>query len=133
MKATTRWVQGMEIAAKTESDFDLLMDGSTKAGPSPMELVLAGVGGCSSIDVTDILTTMRQDFDSCEAELTTERAESAPRVFTKMHVNFVVTGRELSEKKVAKAVELSMTKYCSVALMLNKSVEMSWSHEVRNV
>ncbi|MGY0218922.1 OsmC family protein [Endozoicomonadaceae bacterium StTr2] len=133
MKSQTSWKQGMEITAQSESGFDIVMDGNTQAGASPMELVLAGVGGCSSIDVTDILTTMREDFTGCDTEITTERAETAPRVFKKIHVNFIVTGRKLSEKKVAKAVELSMTKYCSVALMLNSSVDISWSHEVREV
>ena len=133
MKSQTSWKQGMEITAQSESGFDIVMDGNTGAGASPMELVLAGVGGCSSIDVTDILTTMREDFTGCDTEITTERAETAPRVFKKIHVNFIVTGRKLSEKKVAKAVELSMTKYCSVALMLNSSVDISWSYEVREV
>ncbi|WP_461536324.1 OsmC family protein [Spongorhabdus nitratireducens] len=133
MKSQTSWKQGMEITARSESGFDIVMDGNTQAGASPMELVLAGVGGCSSIDVTDILTTMREDFTGCDTEITTERAETAPRVFKKIHVKFIVTGRKLSEKKVAKAVELSMTKYCSVALMLNSSVDISWSHEVREV
>ena len=104
--------------------------GSDGAAPSPMEMVLMSVGGCSSVDVVSILKKTKQDFSSVDVQLTAERAETAPRVFTKINLHFVVTGNNVSEKHLERAVSLSAEKYCSVALMLDKTVEITHSHEV---
>ena len=132
MKAKVSWLDGMRFEAVSNSGHKIILDGTNPGeGISPMEAVLLGAGGCSAIDVVSILEKGRQAITGCEAELSAERAENPPRVFTHIHLNFVVTGRELPEKQVARAVELSMKKYCSVIKMLEKAVEISSSFEIR--
>lgn len=109
--------------------FDANKEQST--APSPMEMLLMSAGACSSVDVVSILQKARQQVLHCEVKLTAERADSIPRVFTKMHLHFEVTGVSLNEKQVARAVELSADKYCSVSLMLAKSVQVSHSYSVK--
>jgi putative redox protein len=130
MKATVTWEDGMRHRAQTASGHEILIDGDGQAGPSSMELVISAMGGCSSIDVVMILQKGRQSVTACRCELSSERAESSPRVFTSIHAHFVVAGENLNEKHVKRAVELSLDKYCSVALMLNKAVEITHSFEI---
>lgn len=131
MRAEVAWVDGMKFVGQSDSGHQIVMDGANPGeGPSPMEMVLMAIGGCSSIDVVSILEKGRQAVTGCKVDIQTERAETAPRVFKKIHLHYVVTGTDLADKQVARAVELSMEKYCSVSLMLEKAVEISFSHEV---
>src|SRR5690554_1990457 len=133
MKAQVRWLENMCFEGVSESGHKILLDGTNPGqGPSPMEAVLLGAGGCSAIDVVSILEKGRQRVTGCEVELDADRAEHPPRVFTRIRLHFVVTGHELPEKQVARAVELSMEKYCSVMKMLEKAVEVSSSFEIRS-
>ncbi|MFZ5697978.1 MAG: OsmC family protein [Pseudomonadota bacterium] len=137
MKATVRWEGEAKFRATAASGHDVLMDGppdigGVNAGPRPMETLLMGVGGCASVDVVYILKKARQDVTGCIAELTAERAPEPPQVFTKLHLHFVVTGRNLKENQVQRAVELSAGKYCSASIMLSRSgTEVTHSHEIR--
>lgn len=131
MRAEVAWVDGMKFVGQSDSGHQIVMDGANPGeGPSPMEMVLMAIGGCSSIDVVSILEKGRQAVTGCKVDIQTERAETAPRVFKKIHLHYVVTGSDLADKQVARAVELSMEKYCSVSLMLEKAVEISYSHEL---
>ena len=131
MQANVKWVEGNTYIGRSNSNHNVVFDaGSDGAAPSPMEMVLMSVGGCSSVDVVSILKKTKQDFSSVDVQLTAERAETAPRVFTKINLHFVVTGNNVSEKHLERAVSLSAEKYCSVALMLDKTVEITNSHEV---
>ncbi len=131
MKANVKWIQKMQLIGTSETGHGILMDGDRDGiAPSPMEVVLMGMGACSSIDVVDILQTGRQQVTDCEVNLSSERAEEAPRVFTKINAHFIVSGNDLNEKKVKRAVELSMEKYCSVAKMLEQAAEITSSYEV---
>lgn len=131
MRAEVAWVDGMKFVGQSDSGHQIVMDGANPGeGPSPMEMVLMAIGGCSCIDVVSILEKGRQAVTGCKVDIQTERAETAPRVFKKIHLHYVVTGSDLADKQVARAVELSMEKYCSVSLMLEKAVEISYSHEV---
>jgi putative redox protein len=114
----------------------LVMDGAEEQGgrnlgPRPMEMLLIGLGGCSAYDVMAMLRKSRQNVVDCRAELEAERADAVPAVFTKIHVHFVVTGKDLKENQVARAVSLSAEKYCSASIMLEAGgVEISHSHEL---
>ncbi|WP_372859140.1 OsmC family protein [Pseudoalteromonas sp.] len=131
MQANVKWVEGNTYIGRSNSNHNVVFDaGSDGAAPSPMEMVLMSVGGCSSVDVVSILKKTKQDFSSVDVQLTAERAETAPRVFTRINLHFVVTGNNVSEKHLERAVSLSAEKYCSVALMLDKTVEITHSHEV---
>ncbi|KJY91253.1 OsmC family protein [Pseudoalteromonas piscicida] len=131
MLASVKWVEGDTFIGRSASGHNVVFDaGSDSTAPSPMEMVLMSAGCCSSVDVVSILQKARQDVTDVEVKLTAERAESAPRVFTKINLHFVVKGRNVSEKHLERAVSLSAEKYCSVALMLEKAVEITHSHEV---
>ena len=129
MQATVTWQQDMVFTGKTESGHLVTMDGDNSA-PTPMESVLLSVGACSSIDVVEIMKKARQKISGCRCELKAERAENPPRVFTAIHAKYIVSGEDISEKHLARAVQLSAEKYCSVALMLNKSVDITTSFEI---
>ncbi len=129
MKMTTKWQQALKFTATTEKGYQIEMDGNGGA-PSPMELMLASVGGCSSIDVVLILQKKRQKISHCRCEIEAERADAVPAVFTKIHARYFVKGEDISETALARACELSIEKYCSAALMLNKSVDISYSYEI---
>ncbi len=134
MNAKVKWDGDVRFQATTGSGFDITMDGELKAGPRPMELMLLGLGGCTSYDVVNILKKTRQDVVDCVAEIDAERADAVPAVFTKIHVKFVVTGRGLKEKHVERAVKLSAEEYCSASLVLEKGgVEISHSYEIVEV
>lgn len=131
MQASVKWVDGDTFIGLSHSGHNVVFDtGSDSKAPSPMEMVLMSAGCCSSVDVVSILKKAKQDVHNVEVKLSAERAETAPRVFTKINLHFVVTGKDVSEKHVARAISLSAEKYCSVALMLEKAVEITHSHEV---
>lgn len=127
MQATVKWVEGMSFLGRSESGHNVVFDaGNENTGaPSPMEMVLMSAGCCSSVDVVSILEKSRQKVTDCQVTVSGERAETVPKVFTKIHLHFDVTGHGVSEKHVARAVDLSADKYCSVALMLAKGVEIT--------
>jgi len=136
MKASVLWMKDGQFIAKSDSGHTLIIDGppdhgGKNLGARPMEMVLMGLGGCTSIDVIDILKKSRQDITDCVTQLTAERATSIPAVFTKIHIHFVVTGKNLKPRQVERAVELSATKYCSATLMLQRGgVEITHDFEL---
>ncbi len=129
MKISTKWQQEQRFIATTANGHEVVMDGDGGA-PSPLELILAAVGGCSSIDVVMILQKGRHDITDCRCELVAERADAVPSVFTKVNAHYIVSGNNLKMATVERACELSIEKYCSAAIMLNKSVEISFSCEI---
>lgn len=129
MKVTTQWQQDLTFVAENEAGQSITIDGDGKA-PSPMHLIAMAVAGCSSIDVVMILNKARQEVTDCVCEVDADRAEDAPRVFTKMHAHYKVTGKNLKESQVKRACDLSMEKYCSASLMLKKAVEITHSYEI---
>lgn len=136
MNAVIDWQGNVRFHATSESGHTIVIDGAPEAGGEnagvrPMELMLLGVGGCSSFDVVTILKKGREDVTGCRAELRAERAEEPPRVFTAITMHFVVTGRNLNPGKVARAVELSAEKYCSASIMLARGgVKIHHTYEV---
>ncbi|WJV53602.1 OsmC family protein [Prodigiosinella aquatilis] len=134
MQARVKWVEGLTFIGESASGHQVLMDGNAgDKAPSPMEMVLMSVGGCSAIDVVSILQKGRNDVMDCEVRLTSDRKTDAPRLFTAINLHFIVTGKGLTDKVVERAVSLSAEKYCSVALMLGQAVDITHSHEVRDV
>ena len=129
MKIITQWQQGLTFVGTNEAGQSVTMDGEGTA-PSPMHLIAMAVGGCSSIDVVMILQKARQAVSDCVCEIEAERAESAPRVFTKLHAHYKVSGKNLKTKQVERACALSMEKYCSASLMLSQAVAISHSFEI---
>ena len=131
MKTNVSWQEDVHFTAETGSGFKIEIDGNQTAGPRPMELLLAGLGGCTSYDVVGILKKARQDVISCVAQIDADRADAIPAVFTEIRVHFVVTGRGLKESVVSRAVKLSAEEYCSASLMLEKGgVKIVHSFEV---
>ena len=137
MECTVNWLpaSGMGFVAETGSGHVLVMDGAPDGGgrdlaPRPMETVLAGTGGCSAYDVVLILKRGRQDVTGCRVKLSAERAPTDPKVFTRIHLHFTVSGRGLSPDAVARAVALSHDKYCSATVMLGKTADITVSHEI---
>lgn len=135
MECTVRWFEGMSFIAETGSGHLIPMDGPPEAGgrnlaPRPMEIVLAGSGGCTSFDVVMILKRARQEVSGCEVKLTADRADTDPKVFTKIHMHFIVTGKNLKPDAVERAIKLSAEKYCSATIMLGKTAEMTHDWEI---
>ncbi|MDA8621575.1 OsmC family protein [Psychrosphaera sp.] len=134
MKANVSWLEGMAFEGTTESGHKIVLDGSNPGtAPSPMEMVLLSAATCSAIDVVSILEKARQNVKNVEVDIDAERAETVPKVFTKIHLTFIVTGTNVSENHVERAVRLSADKYCSVAKMLEASVEISHSFEIKEI
>ncbi len=134
MRAVVKWLDGAAFVGETGSGHAVVLDGAPAAGgrnigPRPMETILVGLGACSSFDVVTILRKARQAVTDCRVELEAERADAVPAVFTRIRMVFVVSGKELRESAVRRAVELSAEKYCSATAMLRPSVEIS--HEYR--
>jgi putative redox protein len=137
MECTIHWLpgSGMGMVAETGSGHLLTMDGAPDGGgrnlaPRPMETLLAGAGGCTAYDVVLILKRGRHAVSGCELKMSAERAETDPKVFTKIHLHFVVKGKALPETAVARAIALSHEKYCSATIMLGKTAEVTTSHEI---
>lgn len=138
MRATIQWTGGVSFVGTADSGHAVTMDGAPEMGgrnkgSRPMEVVLIGMGGCTAFDVVHILRKQRQDVNDCVAEIEAARAEVDPKVFTQIHVHFKVTGRGLDAKKVAHAIELSATKYCSASIMLGKTAEITHDFEIVEV
>ncbi|HQQ63428.1 MAG TPA: OsmC family protein [Pseudomonadales bacterium] len=136
MKAEVRWVGETMFLAESGSGHCVLMDGppdhgGRNVGPRPMEMLLMGMGGCASFDVMSILRKSRQNVTSCVAQLSAERADEIPAVFTAISIHFVVRGKDLKEAQVKRAVDLSAEKYCSASIMLSRAgVKISHSYEI---
>ena len=138
MECTIRWTgndAGMSFVAESGSGHAIVMDGATDAGgrnlgPRPMEMVLAGTGGCTAFDIVLILKRGRHAISGCEVRLTAERAEADPKVFTHIHFHYRVKGRQLKPEAVARAIELSKEKYCSASIMIGKTAEITHDFEI---
>ncbi len=137
MKASVRWVDGMMFEAAADSGHTITMDGPPELGgrnrgSRPMEVVLMGTGACSAADVVSILKKSRQEVTDCVVELEAERAERVPKVFTRIHMHYVVTGHGLKREAVERAVHLSAEKYCSATRMLNETAAITHDFEIRD-
>lgn len=135
MECTINWGTGMTFVAETGSGHLVTMDGAPDAGgrnlaPRPMELLLAGAGGCTAFDVVLILKRSRQDVRDCSVTLKAERAETDPKVFTRIHFHYKVQGKNLKPDAVARAIHLSAEKYCSASIMLGKTAEIIHDWEI---
>lgn len=136
MHVSVKWIDGVSFMGESETGHAVVLDGAPEnggrnIGMRPMEMLLIGMGGCTSFDVVMILKKARQSIVHCVAEIDATRAEEIPKVFTKIHVHFVVTGNHLNESQVERAVKLSAEKYCSASIMLSKSVEITHSFEIK--
>jgi len=135
MRASVKWLGKMAFEGQPDSGHKVIMDsspdfGGQNTGARPMELLLLGLGGCSSIDVMNMLQKSRQDVTDCVAEIEAERADEHPKVFTRIHVHFKVTGRGLNPARVERAIKLSAETYCSASIMLGKTAEVSHDFEI---
>jgi putative redox protein len=136
MDATVTWGGDAKFIGESGSGHTIIMDGppdhgGRNQGVRPMEMLILGLGGCSSFDVVSILKKSRQDVTDCQVKVNAERADAVPAVFTKIHLAFIVSGNNLKESQVKRAVELSATKYCSASIMLEAAgVEISHSYEI---
>lgn len=138
MQVTVKWIDGVMFVGETGSGHAVVMDGppdhgGRNIGVRPMEMLLLGVGGCSSFDVVQILQKGRNDIVKCVTEVTAERVDAIPSVFSKIHLHFIVTGHDLKAAAVERAVKLSAEKYCSASIMLSKAVEITHDFEVIEV
>jgi len=136
LKVRVKWIEDVSFMGESETGHAVVLDGAPEnggrnIGMRPMEMLLIGMGGCTSFDVVTILKKSRQPVVDCVADITAERTDEIPKVFTKIHVHFVITGNDLNEKQVARAVELSAEKYCSASIMLSKSVEITHDFEIK--
>ena len=136
MKARIKWVEQRSFLGETGSGHTVLMDGPPDSGgrnlgPRPMELLLLGAGGCTSFDIVQILEKGRHRVTDCVVEINAERAEKDPKVFTRIHMHYIVSGRELKPEAVERAVRLSAEKYCSASIMLGATAEVTHDFEVR--
>ncbi len=132
MKATVKWANEELFIGHSESGHSIVMDANNGAlAPSPLENVLISLGGCSSVDVVSILQKAKQKVSNCFVEISATRVDTVPKLFSDIHLKFVIIGNDVKEKHVERAVSLSADKYCSVALMLNKSVNITHEFEVR--
>lgn len=135
MKATIKWAGDVGFVGETESGHQVTMDGppdhgGRNRGPRPMEMVLLGMGGCTAFDVIHILRKGRHAVADCLAHIDATRADTDPKVFTRIHIHFVVSGQDLKRDAVARAIELSATKYCSASIMLGKTAEITHDFEI---
>ena len=135
MKARIKWVEEATFLGESGSGHAVVMDGPPENGGRdlgirPMEMLLIGMGGCTSFDVVMILKRARQAVTDCVVEVSAERADEVPKVFTSIHVHFIVSGHGLSEKQVARAVQLSAEKYCSASIMLGKAADITHDYEI---
>jgi len=138
MKARIKWVEGMSFLGESGSGHTLLMDGSPEAGGRnlgirPMEAILIGAGGCTSFDVILILKRSRAEVTDCVVEMDSERADTDPKVFTKIHMHFTVTGKAISPQVIERAIALSHEKYCSASIMMGKTADITTSFDVVEV
>ena len=135
MNISVNWVDGLLMVGKSDSGHTITMDGPPESGGEnlgvrPMEMLLLGVAGCTMIDVVTTLKKMRQDLSHLETKINAERATDHPKVFTDIHIHFILKGQNLDEKKVDKAITLSAEKYCSASIMLGETATISHDFEV---
>ena len=135
MNLSVNLVDGMLMVGKSHSGHSITMDGPIEIGGEnlgvrPMEMLLLGVAGCTMIDVVTTLKKMRQNLTHCETKISAERADEHPKVFTDIHIHFIVQGKDLDSKKVDKAITLSAEKYCSASIMLGKTANITHDFEV---
>ncbi|MHB1101110.1 MAG: OsmC family protein [Burkholderiales bacterium] len=135
MKARIKWIENVSFLGETGSGHAVLMDGAPEGGgrnlgPRPMEMLLVGTGGCTAYDVVHILKKGRQPISDCVVEIDAERAGEDPKVFTKIHLHFVVKGKGLNPVQVERAISLSAEKYCSASIMLGKTADITHDFEI---
>ena len=138
MKCRIKWLDHMSFVGESGSGHSVVMDGAPEAGGRdlgirPMEMLLLGLGGCTAFDVVSILHKSRPTISDCEVEIEAERADQIPKIFTRIHLHFIVSGRALNATKVSKAVSLSADKYCSASRMLEKTATITHDFEVVNL
>ena len=138
MKCRIKWLDHMSFVGESGSSHSVVMDSAPEAGGRnlgvrPMEMLLLGLGGCTAFDVVSILRKSRQQMVACEVEIEAERAGEIPKVFTKIHLHFILSGKDLEQNKVAKAVSLSADKYCSASRMLEKTATITHDFEIVNL
>ena len=135
MNISVNWIDGLLMVGKSDSGHTITMDGPPESGGEnlgvrPMEMLLLGMAGCTMIDVVTTLKKMRQDLSHCETKINAERATDHPKVFTNIHIQFTVKGKDLDSKKVDKAITLSAEKYCSASIMLGEMATITHDFEV---
>lgn len=135
MNVRIKWLDHMSFVGESTSGHSVVMDGSPEnggrnLGPRPMEMILLGLGGCTSFDIVSILQKSRVAVEDCEVQISAERVDATPAVFSKIHVHYIVKGEGLQDKQVKRAVNLTSEKYCSVSMMLKSSVEISYDYEI---
>ena len=138
MKCRVKWLDHMSFVGESNSGHSVVMDGAAEAGGRnlgirPMEMLLLGLGGCTAFDVVSILHKSRQKMVDCEVEIEAERATDIPKVFTKIHIHFIVSGKDLDPNRVAKAVNLTADKYCSASRMFEKTATITHDFEIVNL
>ncbi|MFV2061459.1 MAG: OsmC family protein [Gammaproteobacteria bacterium] len=137
MKARIKWIDNAMFVGQSGSGHSVVMDGPPESGGQnlgvrPMEMLILGMGGCTAFDVVHILKKSRQNVTDCIVDITADRVAEEPKVFSKIHIHFIVDGIALKEKQVQRAVELSAEKYCSASIMLGKTAEITHDYEIRN-
>lgn len=135
MQARVKWVENTLMVGESGSGHAIVMDGPPEFGGHnlgirPMEMILLGLGGCTEFDLIHILKKGRHEVSRCEVELTAERAETEPKVFTRIHIHFIVSGPSLTDKAVARAISLSAEKFCSASIMLGATVKITHDYEI---
>lgn len=134
MKAQVKWIGDEMFAGISESGHTIVLDANAgELAPSPLENILISLGCCSSVDVVSILKKTRQDVRDCKVEITGTRVDSVPKLFSDIHLHFIISGTNVADKHVQKAVSLSADKYCSVALMLNKTVNITHDFSIIDI
>jgi len=135
MKANIAWQEGVSFLGQVGSGHSVLMDGAPEAGgknlgPRPMEMILLGLGGCTAFDVVHIMRKGRQAITGCQVEMDAQRATEDPKVFTRIHLHFIITGKDLDSRQVERAINLSAEKYCSASMMLKATVDITHDYEI---
>lgn len=135
MKARVKWIEDVQFLGESGTQHSIIMDGPEErgghgSGMRPMELLLLGLGGCTSFDVVEMLSKSRQNIINCVVEINGERSEKVPKIFTDIHVHFIITGKGIKESQVKRAIELSSEKYCSASLMLGKAANITHDYEI---
>jgi len=138
MNTRVKWLDNMSFVGESGSGHSVVMDGppdfgGRNLGIRPMEMLLLGLGGCASFDIVSMLKKGKQDLVDCEVEISAKRADSEPKVFTNVHLHFIISGNNLSEKKVERAIELSAEKYCSASIMLGKTAEITHDFKLQEL
>ena len=138
MKARVKWVEDLTFLGESGTGHTVVMDGPKELGGHdtgirPMELLLLGMGGCTSFDMIQMLTKARQDIRDCVVEIDSERSDEIPKVFTKIRVHYKITGKKVKESQVKRAIELSTEKYCSASLMLGETADITHTYEIVDV